>query len=80
MVISSEWPASSFPSGDVFDSTLELYVGYWGGESWLNQANHIFNRLGIISNFEDYGVPDHSWSDSLINQCEQLSCGALISR
>ncbi|KAF7337073.1 hypothetical protein MVEN_02144500 [Mycena venus] len=27
-------------------------------EYWLSQANHIFTRLGIVSNFEDYVVVD----------------------
>ncbi|KAF7377051.1 hypothetical protein MSAN_00123200 [Mycena sanguinolenta] len=26
------------------------------GDAWLSQANHIFRRLNILSNFEDYGT------------------------
>ncbi|KAJ6465825.1 hypothetical protein C8R45DRAFT_793954, partial [Mycena sanguinolenta] len=28
----------------------------WLSEAWLSQANHVFNRLGISSNFEHYGI------------------------
>jgi hypothetical protein len=67
MVICSEWPTFSFASGDIFDSTLELQMWNMRGESWLNQANHIFSRLGIMSNFEDYGMSETILSQFLIN-------------
>jgi hypothetical protein len=60
MVICSDWPTSSFASGDIFDSTLELNTRTWRREFWLSQANHIFSRLGITTNFEDYGTSETS--------------------
>jgi hypothetical protein len=66
MVIYSEWPTFSFASGDIFDGILELYVVNSRGESWLSQANHIFSRLGITSNFEDYGTSETSLGKFLI--------------
>ncbi|KAF7377112.1 hypothetical protein MSAN_00130200 [Mycena sanguinolenta] len=47
-----------FQLGDIIDSALDLslttHIRY--GYTWLSQANHIFRRLNIISNFEDYGT------------------------
>ncbi|KAF7377018.1 hypothetical protein MSAN_00119800 [Mycena sanguinolenta] len=46
-----------FQSGDVFNRTLSILVYLpWKSnpEAWLSQANHIFRRLNITSNFEDY--------------------------
>ncbi|KAF8181464.1 hypothetical protein K438DRAFT_1938035 [Mycena galopus ATCC 62051] len=57
-VMENGW--TRFTSGDVVDG--ESYF-QWGhalrkpaesSRSWLSQANHIFNRLGISSNFDDY--------------------------
>ncbi|KAF7377082.1 hypothetical protein MSAN_00126800 [Mycena sanguinolenta] len=49
-----------FRSGDVFNSTLSIFVdipsGGWA--TWLSQANHIFCCLNIMSNFEDYVFVD----------------------
>ncbi|KAF7377080.1 hypothetical protein MSAN_00126500 [Mycena sanguinolenta] len=50
-----------FQSGDVFNNTLSptlsVYLNaQW--DTWLSQANHIFCRLNIMSNFEDYVVVD----------------------
>lgn len=45
----------SFTSGDVLDAMIHLWVCTTDPESWLSQANHIFSRLGIMSNFGDYG-------------------------
>ncbi|KAJ7863402.1 hypothetical protein B0H13DRAFT_2565184 [Mycena leptocephala] len=45
-----------FASDDIFDSTLNLYMSTWRHEFWFSQANHIFSRLGITSNFEDHAV------------------------
>jgi hypothetical protein len=56
MVICSEWPTFSFASGDIFDSTLSLNMWNWAPEFWLSQANHLFGRLQILSNCEDYGA------------------------
>jgi hypothetical protein len=37
------------------DSNIRLQISHWDSWTWLSQANHIFRRLGITSNFEDYG-------------------------
>jgi hypothetical protein len=62
MVVWSDWPTFSFASGDVFDNTLILNI--WNrnlnSDPWLSQVNHIFSRLGITSNFEDYGEAEIS--------------------
>ncbi|KAJ7315799.1 hypothetical protein DFH08DRAFT_419984 [Mycena albidolilacea] len=43
-------------SSDVFASTIQLH--FWDIEfgTWTSQASHIFRRLGIKSNLEDYVV------------------------
>ncbi|KAF8146569.1 hypothetical protein K438DRAFT_1780770 [Mycena galopus ATCC 62051] len=52
---------------DAVDTTISLWVGRrppfvswfsqaWLSEAWLSQANHTFNRLGISSNVEHYGI------------------------
>ncbi|KAJ7909719.1 hypothetical protein B0H13DRAFT_2661340 [Mycena leptocephala] len=43
-----------FASSDIFNSTLSIDIWNWNIDTWLSQANHIFSRLGIPSNFEDY--------------------------
>ncbi|KAF8181460.1 hypothetical protein K438DRAFT_1841179, partial [Mycena galopus ATCC 62051] len=57
-VMENGW--TRFTSGDVVDGESNFQ---WGhalpgfaelARPWLSQANHIFNRLGISSNFEDY--------------------------
>ncbi|KAF7340645.1 hypothetical protein MSAN_02136500 [Mycena sanguinolenta] len=46
-----------FQSGDVINSTLYLPCSMLSArKTWLSQANFIFRRLDIISNFEDYVV------------------------
>ncbi|KAJ6566384.1 hypothetical protein B0H19DRAFT_709739, partial [Mycena capillaripes] len=42
-------------TSDVFDSTLTLRcsMDFLDHESWLTQANHIFSRLHMTSNFKD---------------------------
>jgi hypothetical protein len=50
----------SFNSGDVSDNMIQLNTGLrmrQDFESWLSQANHVFNHLEITSNFKDYGTP-----------------------
>jgi hypothetical protein len=50
-------------SDAVAKTTISLSVGFLGWDYWLSQANHIFSRLGISSNFEDYGTNYiSSWS------------------
>ncbi|KAJ6452404.1 hypothetical protein C8R45DRAFT_640495 [Mycena sanguinolenta] len=43
-----------FDSNDVVDCEISLFAALYPGDVWLNQANHIFRRLRIISGFEDY--------------------------
>ncbi|KAJ6483303.1 hypothetical protein C8R45DRAFT_300503 [Mycena sanguinolenta] len=46
---------SSFDSADVLNCTLWATMkSYALGWTWLSQANHIFTRLNIASNFEKY--------------------------
>ncbi|KAJ7882912.1 hypothetical protein B0H13DRAFT_2538887 [Mycena leptocephala] len=46
-----------FATGDI-GSIIWLHIWNSGSESWLSQANRIFSRLGITSNFEDYVVTE----------------------
>jgi hypothetical protein len=49
--------SASFKSEDIFNGIIELHIWYpaaWG--PWFSQANHIFRRLRIMSNFENYGT------------------------
>jgi hypothetical protein len=48
--------ASLSSSDAVAKPTISLSVGFFDWDYWLSQANHIFSRLGISSNFEDYGT------------------------
>ncbi|KAJ7821413.1 hypothetical protein B0H13DRAFT_369501 [Mycena leptocephala] len=44
-----------FDSGDVSNQNIYMYLrSEQHSESWLSQANHIFSRLGITSDFTDY--------------------------
>lgn len=45
-----------YNSCDVYDTTLHFSVALEEPDSWLCQANHIFSRLQITSNYEDYGA------------------------
>jgi hypothetical protein len=78
IVICSEWPTSSLTSGDIFDSTLRLTKASRTPESWLSQANHVFNRLGITSNFEEYGASETSLGQFLINPFNKCSWTAFV--
>ncbi|KAJ7882928.1 hypothetical protein B0H13DRAFT_2344390 [Mycena leptocephala] len=44
-----------FATGDI-GGIIWLDICGSGPESWLSQAYHIFSRLGITSNFEEYGT------------------------
>ncbi|KAF7340601.1 hypothetical protein MSAN_02131600 [Mycena sanguinolenta] len=33
---------------------ISLFAALYPGDVWLNQANHIFRRLCVVSDFEDY--------------------------
>jgi hypothetical protein len=49
-------------------------------EIWLSQANHIFGRHGITSDFTDYGVPETiSWHCSPFNLFNQGLCKSFFS-
>jgi len=45
-------------SGDVLGTKIQLWLWAPHTEAWLSQANHIFNRLQITSNFENYFTLD----------------------
>ncbi|KAJ6590578.1 hypothetical protein DFH09DRAFT_1139736 [Mycena vulgaris] len=45
-----------YNSYDVYDNILDFHVALEEPDSWLCQANHIFSRLGITSNYEDYAL------------------------
>jgi hypothetical protein len=46
---------SSFNTSEVLNKTLWARMACYGNElAWLPQANHIFSRLQIVSNFQDY--------------------------
>ncbi|KAF7377029.1 hypothetical protein MSAN_00121000 [Mycena sanguinolenta] len=56
-VMPNDW--TRFRSSDVFNNTLAICAYIPSGlerNVWLSQANHIFRRLNIMSNFEDYGT------------------------
>jgi hypothetical protein len=62
-----------FTSHDtVNNSTIHLQV-QWDTSGWLSQANHIFSRLRVSSNFDDYGGSfTTSWSAAHMNLRGQL--------
>ncbi|KAJ6450160.1 hypothetical protein C8R45DRAFT_120470 [Mycena sanguinolenta] len=45
-----------FTSDDAVGTIMWLWVHSGHTVSWLSQANHIFSRVGISSNFRDYAV------------------------
>ncbi|KAJ7301648.1 hypothetical protein DFH08DRAFT_101660 [Mycena albidolilacea] len=45
-----------YNSCDVYDTALHFSVALEEPDSWLCQANHIFSRLQITSNYEDYAL------------------------
>jgi hypothetical protein len=48
-------PSASFKSDNAFNGMIKLHIwcpATWG--PWFSQANHIFRRLRIMSNFDDY--------------------------
>ncbi|KAJ6462841.1 hypothetical protein C8R45DRAFT_523751 [Mycena sanguinolenta] len=54
-VLPNGW--TRFQSGNVFNNTLSVFCGispHTDWHTWLSQANHIFRRLRIMANFEDY--------------------------
>ncbi|KAJ7218260.1 hypothetical protein B0H12DRAFT_329295 [Mycena haematopus] len=58
-IVDNGW--TRFDAGDVVHTTTTIWLNlrqYLHCEYWLSQANHIFNRLQITSNFENYVVLD----------------------
>ncbi|KAJ6524161.1 hypothetical protein B0H19DRAFT_1276614 [Mycena capillaripes] len=54
-VMDNDW--TRFNASDVSGRTLRVYVEYEPNSgSWLSQANHIFSRHKITSEFENYAV------------------------
>ncbi|KAJ7315706.1 hypothetical protein DFH08DRAFT_419117, partial [Mycena albidolilacea] len=43
-----------FKSDDIFNGIIELYIWSSTWRPWLSQANNIFRRLQITSNFKEY--------------------------
>ncbi|KAJ6525982.1 hypothetical protein B0H19DRAFT_1275854 [Mycena capillaripes] len=61
-VTATGWTRYSFKASDTFDNTIQLYS--WSeAPCWLSQANHIFSRIQVTSNFKDYAVVDHVFFD-----------------
>ncbi|KAJ6559408.1 hypothetical protein DFH09DRAFT_1316717 [Mycena vulgaris] len=57
-----------YESSDVSDCIIELLCTYpRTSEAWLSQANYVFSRLGITSNFEDYSIVDNIYFDITIS-------------
>ncbi|KAJ7679408.1 hypothetical protein DFH06DRAFT_510453 [Mycena polygramma] len=50
-----------FNCGEIVGDTIQLHVQakHSVGHAWLCQANHIFDRLRISSNFKDYAIVHH---------------------
>jgi hypothetical protein len=69
--ICPDWPTFSFTSADVCDRSFALEIWSLEAESWPSQANHIFNRLGITSNFEKYGM-----SETSLELISSLTCSS----
>jgi hypothetical protein len=71
----------SFDSSDVSSNMINLRIEQHSEfGSWLSQANHIFSRLGINSDFTDYGAPEIiSWHCSPFNLLNQRLCSKLFS-
>ncbi|KAJ6525976.1 hypothetical protein B0H19DRAFT_581470 [Mycena capillaripes] len=48
-----------FHASDAFDNTIRLESWLYNAHSWLSQANHIFSRIQVTSNFDDYAFMNH---------------------
>ncbi|KAJ7906963.1 hypothetical protein B0H13DRAFT_1880111 [Mycena leptocephala] len=60
-----------FDSGDVSDNRIQLRLDLrmeQHSKSWLSQANHIFSRLGIASDFTDYALVQHASLNIIISE------------
>ncbi|KAJ6555862.1 hypothetical protein B0H19DRAFT_137156 [Mycena capillaripes] len=59
-------------SSEVSDTNISLYSSIHP-QSWLSQANHIFSRLQITSNFDDYALIHSIWFDIVISASKEES-------
>ncbi|KAJ6555925.1 hypothetical protein B0H19DRAFT_1262055 [Mycena capillaripes] len=57
---------------EVSDTSISLYSSIHS-QSWLSQANHIFSRLQITSNFDDYALIVTIWFDIVISASKEES-------
>ncbi|KAJ6555807.1 hypothetical protein B0H19DRAFT_1376839 [Mycena capillaripes] len=57
---------------EVSDTIISLFSSIYP-QSWLSQANHIFSRLQITSNFEDYALIHSIWFDIVISASKEES-------
>ncbi|KAJ6555806.1 hypothetical protein B0H19DRAFT_1151197 [Mycena capillaripes] len=57
-------------SSEVSDTNISLYSSIHP-QSWLSQANHIFSRLQITSNFDDYALIDAIWFKIVISASKE---------
>ncbi|KAF7337115.1 hypothetical protein MVEN_02149100 [Mycena venus] len=67
-----------YNSDDISGTTIRLHL--WDGEhwAWLGQAGHIFSRLGITSNFEDYVVVNTVYFEFIISAATGAPKGFLF--
>ncbi|KAJ6555868.1 hypothetical protein B0H19DRAFT_1151422 [Mycena capillaripes] len=61
---------SRLNSSEVSDTNISLSYSTHP-QSWLSQANHIFSRLQITSNFEDYAVTEYILFQIVISASEE---------
>jgi hypothetical protein len=54
----SDEETHSFTSRNIVGTSIWLHMSSSRPESWLSQANHIFSRLRISANFQDYGASE----------------------
>ncbi|KAJ7776704.1 hypothetical protein B0H14DRAFT_3587707 [Mycena olivaceomarginata] len=57
-----------YEATDIFNTVLSLSMAFNNPESWISQANYIFARLQITSNYEDY-VPSQSTPKGYLFVC-----------
>ncbi|KAF7368452.1 hypothetical protein MVEN_00168300 [Mycena venus] len=68
LIMKDRW--TRFDSTDVANCTLSANIGSYAlGWTWLSQANHIFTRLNITSNFEKYVYVSNIGFEIRISRC-----------
>ncbi|KAJ6525980.1 hypothetical protein B0H19DRAFT_581522 [Mycena capillaripes] len=60
-----------FNASDAFENTIRLHCWLYDHGSWLSQANHIFSRIQVTSNFEDYVFVDRVFFDVKISEATE---------